>query len=76
MTKKKKKPEKIKADAKILPGGGEMEQPVKEKDPRLVKKEYPLIRNVKIGGVLLKPPHKVALTEKGRQYFKSLNYIK
>jgi len=47
-----------------------------EKKPtKLVKNKFTLIEDVRIGDELVKKGKSVNLTEDGRKYFKSLNYI-
>lgn len=48
---------------------------VKKATKKLVKNSYPLIKDVSIGGKIVKKGKKVSLTDEGRKYFKSLNYI-
>ena len=45
------------------------------KKPKLVEKDFILIKDVSIGGKIRKKGKKVKLTEKGRKSFKKLNYI-
>lgn len=44
--------------------------------PKLPKKKYVLVTDVSIQGEIAKKGDTIWLTEAGRTYFKSLNYIK
>ena len=46
-----------------------------QKKPKLVKKPYVLIRDVRIGDKLHKKGSTIRLTEEGRIYFKSIHNI-
>lgn len=51
----------------------EYKAPVK---PRIPTKRYVLVKDVSIGGEVFKKGSSIALTEKGKQYFKQQNFIK
>lgn len=62
------KKEEAKASAEVKPKAASKKE--------LQSKDYVLIRNVNIGGKVHKKGTSYPLTENGRKYFKSLNYIK
>jgi len=54
----------------VKPASKKVKKPVKFK-----KAEFTLLKDVSIGGKIIKKGKKVLLTEEGRKSFKKLNYI-
>jgi hypothetical protein len=64
-----KKPKRLKKFTQSI------EVKVEKKVPKLVKKKFPLIKDVSINGNLQKKGTIVELTKQGEDYFKSKFYI-